>query len=74
MKVEDMKNPINLYDAGKLLFGEESGENATKAFQLMNKAKWKMWTYDEYGQEVYVPSNWNKEPPRFPLPIGTYDD
>ncbi len=74
MKVEDMKNPITLYDAGKLLFGKESGGNAHKAFKIMNKAGWKMWTYDDWGQNVYVPADWDEEPGPFPLPIGTYDD
>lgn len=66
IKVEDMENPINLYNAVKLLFGEENGENAAKAFQLMNKTGWKMWTYDDWGQNVYVPSDWDEKPSQFP--------
>ncbi len=68
-----IRGPINAYDAGKLLFGEESSENAGRAAKEMKTAGWKFWTYDEWGSEVHVPADWDEEPGPFPLPIGYGD-
>jgi len=58
--------PINAYDAGKEMFGEETPENAGKAAKEMKRIGWKFWTYDDWGQEVHVPPDWDEKPSQFP--------